>query len=43
VVIRIKTVVLVPLLPHLRRLAAALRTNAIVTTTDAGRRVIAWP
>jgi hypothetical protein len=42
-VIRIKTTVLVPLLPHVRQLAAALRTTGGVITTAAGRRVLAWP
>jgi hypothetical protein len=42
-VIRIKTVVLVPLLPYRRQLVAALRRAGGVTTTDAGRRVLAWP
>ena len=40
VVIRIETIVLVPLLPHRRHLAAALRTPGGVITTDAGRRVL---
>jgi hypothetical protein len=39
-VIRIETIVLVPILPHRRQLAAALRTTGGVTTTDAGRRVL---
>jgi hypothetical protein len=42
-VIRIETIVLVPLLPHRRRVAAALRTTGGVSTTDAGRPVLAWP
>jgi hypothetical protein len=42
-VIRIKTTVLVPLLPHPRQLAAALRTTGGVITTDAGRRVLVRP
>jgi hypothetical protein len=41
-VIRIKTVVLVPLVPHRRQLAAALRRAGGVITTNAGRRVLAW-
>jgi hypothetical protein len=39
-VIRIETVVLVPLLPRRRQLAAALRTTGGLVTTDAGRPVL---
>jgi hypothetical protein len=41
--IRIKTTVLVPLPLHVREVSATLRRTGGVTTTRAGRRVIAWP